>query len=122
MYQLFIEEVFPPRLAEEGAIALLFEGQEPGQRIIVGIQGVLVEDWGRPITIQLPSWCRWSPQHVSSLGGGLYKWAMQPAKEPYSLLWPEDLSRAEYTIGSLPLKLYFGEEPPALKGAFKRKP
>ena len=42
MYQLFIEEVFPPRLAVEGAIPLLFEGQESGQRIIVGIQGVLV--------------------------------------------------------------------------------
>lgn len=120
MYQLFFEEIFPPCSSEEGAIALLFEGHEPGQRIIVGVQGVLVQDWGRSITVQLPDWCRWSPQHVSSLDGGLYKWAVQPAKEPYSLLWPEDVPRAEYRIGTLPLKLYFGEEPPALKGTLKR--
>lgn len=121
MYQLLIEEVFPPPRTEEGAIALLFEGSDAGQRVIVGVQGVLVADWGRPITIQLPAWCHWSP-HVSCIDGGLYKWAMQPAKEPFSMLWPEDLAQARYTLGTLPLKLYFGEEPPALRGIFKPKP
>ncbi|MGK0159407.1 hypothetical protein [Pseudomonas mosselii] len=118
MNQLFFEEIIPPISSAEGAIVLLFEGKDPGQRIIVGFQGVLGKD-RHPITIQLPDWCRWSPQHVSSLDGGLYKWALQPAQEPYSILWPGDVPRAEYKIGSPLVRVYFGEEPPALTGTLK---
>lgn len=50
MNQLFFEEVIPPYSSAEGAIVLLFEGREPGQRIIVGFQGVLEKD-RHPITI-----------------------------------------------------------------------
>ena len=115
MNQPFFEEVIPPYSSAEGAIVLLFEGREPGQRIIVGFQGVLEKD-RHPITIQLPEWCSWSPQQVASLEGGLYKWALQPAQEPYTVLWPEDVPRAKYKIGSPLIRVYFGEEPPALQG------
>lgn len=119
MYQLTFHEVFPPR-GGEGAIALLFQGPEPRQNIIIGIQGTLAEHWKRPIAIQLPSWCSTIQPNEGSISEGIYKWTVKPAEEPYTLLWPENLERAEYNIGDLPLKLYFGEEPPLLRGIFNK--
>lgn len=121
MYQLYITQVLPPPAEEQGAFVLLFEGTEPEQRIIVGVQGHWAEGWKSPIIIQLPGRVETVPTAVANIPGCVYDYEVLPAKEPYTLLWPEDVVRAEYKLGTLPLRLYFGEEPPALKGALARK-
>ncbi len=113
MFQLLIEEVIPPVGAEDGAFVLLFQGQQEGQQVVIGAQGVLVATRG-PVIVQLPDWCPWYEKEAVELGGGICKWSVRPAQEPYTILWPEHVPLANYRLGDLPLRLYFGQEPPAL--------
>lgn len=112
-----IYEVFPPREFEDGALALRFRGDKPGQEIIIGAQGVLAGEKARPIQFDLPDWCAGLAPDEHNLGGGIYRhgWKTPQSPEPYVVFRPAEHAPLNPSrAGDVPIDIYLQQVPPML--------